>query len=419
MIRWITQNLGTAAQDQIGDRAGIEVVDVRNMVDKEGNRRETVVAAVDEVVALLRQGKRVVVCCDYGMSRSNAVAAGALAVHRKLAFGDAVREVIRSTGEQEIKSEVLSVIDDAVSQQTGIASSSATKDRNRILITGGSGFIGRRLIEHLSGTYTVDAPGRNELDLTKGSAELSLLLNERHVSQLVHLASPRVFNSNAAIGQMLVALKNVIDACRLQQVRILFVSGWVIYSGYRSQSLLASETLPANPKGQYGLAKWLCERMLEQEKLTYPDFDYSIVRLAPVYGIGGDKPKFIHRFIDLASRGDTIVAHRYLNGLPALDLTHIDDAVSALALAVGGGVSGAFNIGSGVGVSTTAVAEIITELMNSRSKISHQEVEEFAPNIAMDSTRARNVLGWQPKANLKTELKKLIATSAGTESDGT
>lgn len=419
MIRWITQNLGTAARDQIDDSSGIEIVDVRHMVDKEGNSREVALAAVADTVALLRQGKRVVVCCDYGMSRSNAVAAGALTVHDNMKFGDAVRKVIDCTGEQEIKPEVLFAVEEAISRQAGVESSSTSKDPHRVLITGGSGFIGKRLIERLSRTCTVIAPNRNELDTTKGSAELSLLVKQHRVGQLVHLASPRIFNSNAAMGHMLVALKNVIDACRPHQVKIIFVSGWVVYSGYRSHSLLAGESLPANPKGEYGLAKWLCERLLDQEKVTYPDFDYTIVRLAPVYGAGSDKPRFIHRFIDLAGRGDTIVAHRYSNGLPTLDLTHVDDAVSALALVVESGAGGAFNIGAGLGVSTTAVAETIVQLMNSRSKIAHHEVEEFAPNVVMDSTHARNVLGWRPVARLETELRKLITTSAGQDTDGT
>ena len=46
--------------------------------------------------------------------------------------------------------------------------------------------------------------------------------------------------------------------------------------------------------------------------------------------------------------------------------------------------------------------------MKSPSGISHQDIEEFAPNIVMDATRARTVLGWRPAANFRTELQKLI-----------
>jgi UDP-glucuronate decarboxylase len=155
--------------------------------------------------------------------------------------------------------------------------------------------------------------------------------------------------------------------------------------------------------------------MLEQEKSTNPDFDYTIARLAPVYGTGSDRPRFIYRFMDLAGRGDTIVAHRYLNGLPTLDLTHVADAVSALALMVESGASGAFNVGAGMGVSTTAVAEAIIKLLNSRSQIRHQDVQEFAPNVVTDNARARNVLGWRPVAKLATELQELAATMPNRE----
>ena len=413
MIRWITENLGTAARDRVVDVSGIEIVDVRHLVDKQGNSGEAALSVVEETVALLRQGKRVVVCCDYGMSRSNAVAAGALAVYQDLPFDDAVRQVVRSTGEQDIKIEVLAVIEAAIRRQPRPLPVAPLRYGNRVLITGGSGFIGKPLIERLSGTSTVVAPGRKELDLTKGSAELNLFVKEHNVNQVVHLASPRIYNSSGAMGPMLVALKNVIDVCRKQGLKLVFASSWEIYSAYRSQVLLAGESLPANPKGPFGLAKWLCERMLEQEKCNQADFDYTIVRLATVYGVGSDKPRFIHRFIDLAKRGEAIVTHRYSNGLPTLDLTHIDDVVSALALIVDCDSRGVYNIGSGLAVSTTTVAEIITQLMNSPSKISHHDIEEFAPNVVMDITRASDVLGWRPKTVLKTELSNLIAAGVG------
>lgn len=414
MVKWITQSLGTAAWDQLGDRSGIEVVDVRNMVDKDGNSRQDSLAAVEQVVKLLRLGKHVVVCCDYGMSRSNAVAAGALALHLNLRFGDAVREVVSHTGEQEIKAEVLAAIEDAVSEQIAPASSLHTsQERTCVLITGGSGFIGKHLAERLSKSCTVIAPSRSLIDLTQGSAELSLLLKEHQVAKVVHLAAPRIYNSNAAIGAMLVAIKNMIDACRVQRVKIVFVSSWEIYSGYCSQSLLANESVPANPKSQYGLAKWLCERMLEQEKSCWPDLDYTIVRLAPVYGAGSTRPRFIYRFMELARCGEPIVTHRYLNGLPMLDLIHIDDAVSALARVAEKQVSGAFNVGSGIARSTTEVAQIITQILDSQSRISSTEITGFASNIVMDSTRAHNLLDWQPKANLMAELQKLTENSHG------
>jgi nucleoside-diphosphate-sugar epimerase len=408
MIRWITRELGTGARETI-DEPGVDIVDVRHLVDKGGNSEETVRSAVAEALKLLAQGSRVVVCCDYGMSRSNSIAAGVLAIHKGISFSDAVREVIQQTGERAIRLEVLSAVEDALDGLAPALKHADSRDRESILITGGSGFIGRALIPQLSADWKIIAPGSTELDLTQGPAQLGVLAREEGISQVVHLANPRVYSTNAALGPMLVSLKNVVDVCLQQKIRLIFISSWEIYSAYRSQLLRANESLPANPKGPYGMAKYLCERMLEQEKAIDPGFRYSIIRSSPVYGAGSDRPRFIYRFIDLAERGEDIVTHRYTNGLPIVELTHVSDFVTALAAVIETGATGTFNVGSGTGVSTAAVAEMIVALTGSRSSVRHADLDEFAPNVVMDSARARSVLGWRPVADIMTELRSLVS----------
>ena len=58
----------------------------------------------------LRAGKKTVVCCDYGISRSNAVAVGILAMHEAIPFEAAVRRVLDATGEKEIKVDPLQAV---------------------------------------------------------------------------------------------------------------------------------------------------------------------------------------------------------------------------------------------------------------------------------------------------------------------
>ncbi len=80
MICWITDRLGTAPATSVHLEPGMRIVDVRELVDKEGNEAANVKPLIDAGVAALNDGDRVVVCCDYGISRSNAVAAGILAL---------------------------------------------------------------------------------------------------------------------------------------------------------------------------------------------------------------------------------------------------------------------------------------------------------------------------------------------------
>ena len=410
MIKWITHNLGTCPFEKVDD-PGVEIVDVRHMVDKPGNAEETVRLAAAEALRLLSQGKRVVVCCDYGMSRSNAVAAGVLAIYKGIRFSDAVREVIEKTGERAIRVEVLGAVEKALVQLAPGQERVDSTDLNPILVTGASGFIGTALVAQLSPRFEVIAPSSAELDLTCGPAQLGLLAKEHRVSRIVHLANPRIYSTNAALGPMLVSLKNVIDVCLQQGIKLFFISSWEIYSAYRAQQLIANESLPANPRGPYGMAKYLCERMLEQEQAIDPGFQYVVLRSAPIYGVGSDRPRFIHRFIDLARRGEDIVTHQYLNGLPTIELTHVSDFVAALVSVIERDATGAFNVGSGNNVSTAAVARTIVDILGSKSSIRQNDINTFTPNILMDSRRARRVLGWTPMADLGTKLAEMASSS--------
>src|ERR1019366_10057507 len=66
----------------------------------------------------------------------------------------------------------------------------------RILITGGSGFIGRNLVEQLASTYEVLAPSSAELDLLK-EQEVREYLNTHGFDVIVHAATTR---SNRGLG---------------------------------------------------------------------------------------------------------------------------------------------------------------------------------------------------------------------------
>ena len=408
MIRWIRPNLGTATADDVRERRlELRYVDVRHLRDGSGNTTVLVRETINQIVTHLQQGACVVVRCDLGISRSNAVAAGALALYATLPFAEAVREVIQATGEQEIKLEVLAAVEKAVDGPKRHPPSDS------ILITGGTGFIGQPLTDRLSSRHSVIAPTRAELDLTRGAASLSLLLSDYRISQIIHLANPRNYSTNSAMGEMLVSLKNVIDACIQHQSRLLFVSSWEIYSAYRSQTLLANESLPPNPRGPYGTAKWLCEEMLQQTRSTHSSFDYTVVRLCPVYGLASSRPRFLRRFINQASRGEPLAAYQFLNGFPSLELLHVSDAVAAIVEVAESGVSGAFNIGPGFGVDVTDLAQLIINFTNSSSQVVTQPVADYAPNILLDSVKAHRLLGWRSKASLEAELKKMSTVRTG------
>ena len=76
MIRWITKTLATGSWEEVKDLPNVHVADVRDMVDKEGNPASLVKSKIEGALSFLTQGKSVVLACDYGISRRNAIAAG-------------------------------------------------------------------------------------------------------------------------------------------------------------------------------------------------------------------------------------------------------------------------------------------------------------------------------------------------------
>jgi UDP-glucuronate decarboxylase len=127
-----------------------------------------------------------------------------------------------------------------------------------------------------------------------------------------------------------------------------------------------------------------------------------------VYGPGGDRPKFIWNFLQKALRNEEIVAHRYLNGLPTLDLLYVDDLRAAILAAIQRRVQGEINLGTGIGTSTTEIAQRIVERVGSRSVIRHHDISGYAGNIVMDIKRAATTLGWRPNVDLAGGLENLI-----------
>lgn len=228
-----------------------------------------------------------------------------------------------------------------------------------------------------------------------GALELDLLVKQHRIDCIVHLANPRIYTSNRAMGETVTLLRNVLEVCRENDVRLIYPSSWEVYSGYRTSGLLADEAVPLFPKGPYGETKLLCEELIELHRRRH-GLRCAMLRSSPLYGPTSDRPKFIYNFLSKALRGVAISTHRYLNGDPRLDLLHVDDFVAAIVAAVDRGFTGNLNIGSGQTVSTREVAEWIVRFCGSASTIESRLVEDWVANIAMDSHRAEAELGWHP-----------------------
>lgn len=405
MIRWITEELGTGAWERVPRNGEYAVVDVRDLLDGPGNALAAIRAKIEEGLRHLREGRRVVVCCHMGMSRSNAVAAGVLGAREELSFSEALQRVVRATGENAIRLEVLSAVRLAC-EEDGARAQRET-GAQRCLLTGATGYIGSTLRAGAPLPFALTAPPRAALDLERDALGLDMLVKDEGIDTLLHLAHPRVFTTNTAMGSALVMLKNVLDVCVANQLALVYLSGTEVFSGYQTTGLRADESLPPFPGSTAGHIKVLCEELIGQYRRRH-GLRVTLLRAGAVYGPGSDRPKVIHDTIRKARAGEEIVTHRYANGLPALDLLHVVDLRAALAAAVERRPEGTFHLGTGVLTTTAAVAEQIVALLGSESRIRTLELAGSTSNIALESGRATAALGWRAQIPLAEGLRTLL-----------
>jgi nucleoside-diphosphate-sugar epimerase len=406
MIRWIRDRLGTAPHAEIADCTCF-VVDTRHLVDKRGNPTHAVFSLIRAGADALDRGEIVIVACDFGISRSNAIAAGILSLTEGKPLRAALRDVVDRTGEKEIKLDLVDAVRVALGE--GLATS---RDQS-VLVTGARGFIGRSLVQRLERSHETFAPPRSALDLERGAVPLAEYCSENRVGTMVHLAYPRVYTNASAAASSIVMLRNVVDACRVNKIHLVFISSWVVFNGFASTALSADEMTPMRPKGPYAETKYV-EEVLIDLSFKRGDIDRSICRLAPVYGPGGDRPRLIHAFHEAAMQGRVIKTHRFRNGRPALDLLHVTDAVEAITRVVQGKYSEVFHFGCGDLRSTSDLAALICRIAGRSVPRQEIDIDDDTSNIAFPSAKARATLGWKPEVSVEQGLTEMLADEAAT-----
>ena len=405
MIRWIIDGvLGTAAFSSINSQDRACIIDVRDLVDKPGNTQVSVKKKIDRALEAMGHGERVVICCDYGISRSNAVAAGVLAKAKNIPFEQALRKVVQTTGEKHIKVEMTHIVRSAIEDDS--TKGPILKRKSKILVTGGNGYLGKSLLNRTSGKFDLETS--DTLNLLEDTVGLDEYVRQNNISTLVHFASPRIWNTNKALGETLVILRNVLDVCRENDIKLILPSHKDIFSGYRTEKLIATEDTPPKPKGLYGETKFFSELLVRQYHEEY-GLQFLIVRAPSVYGANTQKPHFIQQAIRKAHNNQDITTHTYSNGAPTLELLHVDDYISAMEQIIKKDISGILHLGSEELKTTKEIAEEICTQLKSKAKTLAMEIDDFTPNIKMNYSRALEDLNWRPLVGLQKGLQNLIS----------
>jgi len=301
----------------------------------------------------------------------------------------------------------------------------------KVLVTGGAGFIGSNLAEGLvKGGHEVSiidnlALGKKEnfneikekITFYKGSIndDIRKIINGSEV--VFHLAAlPRVQfsihnpieSNNANINGSLNLLKQCTD---LGVKRFIFSSSSSVYGDQDSLPLI--EYMKPNPMSPYALQKLTIEYYC---KLFYDIYGLKTtsLRYFNVYGPKQDKEStysnLIPKFIGLIQKNEQPKIHG--DGSQTRDFTYVNDVVSANVAAMSSDnkkiFGKVFNIGAGNRVSVNEVAEKIINLLNSKINPIHVDPVIEPKDTLADISKAKNMLGWQPKTNIDQGLEKTV-----------
>jgi UDP-glucose 4-epimerase len=167
----------------------------------------------------------------------------------------------------------------------------------RILITGAAGYIGSRVGERLARAHTVfgtDLRPRTDLGfevlpLDVRDRSLGILLRERRVTHVVHLAS--VLEGGSDRGRDydidVNGTRNVVEGCLLARVRHLTVSSSGAAYGYHADNpawITEEHPLRATSAFAYAHHKRLVEEMLTEYRRTHPQLAQLVLRIGTVLG---------------------------------------------------------------------------------------------------------------------------------------
>jgi|TARA_R110000772_G_scaffold40713_2_gene95131 nucleoside-diphosphate-sugar epimerase len=164
------------------------------------------------------------------------------------------------------------------------------------------------------------------------------------------------------------------------------------------------EDADTKPNNIYGEAKLSAERMVKHYHSQY-GINYAIVRPSGVYGPGDMEDRVLSKFFRRAMNNETIEVH---DGDNRVDFTYVEDTADGIIKAALSDVSNkSFNITAGNATSLRTAAEKIIALTGSKSNIVDTGANKLYPKRGtLDITRAKDLLGYQPKTLFDEGLKK-------------
>jgi len=310
---------------------------------------------------------------------------------------------------------------------------------NRILVTGGAGFIGSHLVDHLrlddsihvtvvddfNDFYDPAIKRANiaphlakkncelvEADITDSRA-MEDLFSRSKFDCVVHLAAragvrpsledPLSYETTNVRGTF-----NLLEASRRNEVpRFIFGSSSSVY-GVNSKVPFSEDDPVASPISPYAVTKIAGEAACHTYSHLY-GLRIVCLRLFTVYGARQRPDLAIHKFARLISNGLPIPL--FGDGSTRRDYTYIDDIVAGLIAAMNYNESPfeVINLGESRTVELRRLVELLEQALGKRAIIDHQPQQPGdVPVTFADVSKARRLLGYEPATQIEDGMLRFV-----------
>ena len=300
----------------------------------------------------------------------------------------------------------------------------------RVLVTGGAGFIGSNLCRKLLSSgkkvicldnlCTSTYSNISELLLNPNFEMLNVSVTEPFevdadtIYNLACPASPIHYQADTimTLRTNFLGAYNSLEAARKNGAIILQASTSEIYGDplvHPQREEYWGNVNPIGPRACYDEGKRIAETLFSDYRRKY-DLDTKIVRIFNTYGPRMMKSdgRVISNFIVQALNDQDITI--YGDGSQTRSFCYVDDLVDGMIMMMEKeGVHGPVNLGNPHEITIKELADIIISITKSRSKIVYKSLPEDDPHRRRpDISSANSLLGWKPVTGLEEGLKKTI-----------
>ena len=306
----------------------------------------------------------------------------------------------------------------------------------KILVSGSSGFIGFSLIKSLlsDGHEVVGIDDHNDYYNPKLKYKrLSLLDSDSYTFHEMDINNISLINTNFDLAINLAAqpgvrvsvdrehfyeysningFKSFCNFCKESNItKIIYASSSSVYSGINEGKFLETST-PLKPKSKYGKSKLLNE-IHASNLVKSNDLTMVGLRFFSVYGPFGRPDMAYYAFARAIKEKEIINLNN--NGNMYRDMTFIDDIVDGMSGAINFIFSAEsrnkneiFNLGNDAPIKTSYLLQKIEQIIGKKALIKSNKTENEAIKTHADITKAKNLLGYEPKVSFDEGIEKFL-----------